>query len=288
MVLAFPASACDHVSQGQSSGTGGVVADAAAALTQWLSCVHKGIDSLDYYVWSQGKPVGRDSESGVSLVSLPEVSTASNSRITPSHEPAQFVFVQWTDPGISGRIADFDPNTNRLKCIVPVGNKRQPMNFVEKGASILIPATGVRVLRERRTQSALHQFQANQVPAVLVRLIDMLRAGQSKLLDGIDLVMDDDDGACFVCGQCDSVPECAGRDVRLAETETPQTSQLGPLALCPVCLMHSHRSCCEKVLAHCHSCVDQGLDMANWPSPGACKSSSDLPRALHDTGMQGA
>ncbi|CAE7792673.1 unnamed protein product [Symbiodinium sp. CCMP2592] len=260
---------------GQSGGTSGGVSDIASALTQWLSCVQKGVDSLDYYAWSQGKRPGQDQESGVSLVSLPEVSTESTSTNTPS----QFVFVQWTDPGIRGRIADFDPNTNRLKCIVPVGNKRTPMNFVEKGASILIPATGVRVLRERRTQSTLHHFQANQVPAVLLRMIDMLRAAQSKLMDDIDLVMDD--AVCFVCGQCDSVSDGVGSDVRLAETDPPRTSPSGPLALCPVCLLHSHRGCCDKVLAECHSRVDQGS--ASWPSP----SSSDLPRALRDTGVQG-
>ena len=125
----------------------------------------------------------------------------------------------------------------------------------------------------------MHQFQANQVPAVLLRLIDMLRATQSKLMDDIDLVMDD--AACFVCGQCDSMSDGAERDVRLAENEPPRTSQLGPLTLCPVCLLHTHRDCCDKVLAECHSCVDQGS--VSWPSP----SSSDLPRTLRDTGVQG-
>ena len=263
----------------------------ASALSEWLSSVQPGLASLDYYTSSQGKQPGENADSGVSLVALPETEThnddcpASSSSRAVLTGPSQFVFVQWTEPGVKGRIADYDETTNRVKCIVPVGAKRLPIDFTARGASILIPATCVRVLRERRVKSQLHDYQPNQVPAVLLRLMDMLRAGQSKLMDGINMTMGDSVPSCFVCARLDlDLP--GGNPSDTEDMSGDVDRQRNPCTLCPVCMLCSHSRCCDKIFAEFQSRVDHSL--ASWPYPSTCKAADNLPQILHDMSTRGA
>eukprot|EP00969_Alexandrium_andersonii_P032257 1408493-Alexandrium_andersonii.AAC.1 len=61
-------------------------------------------------------------------------------------EPPQVVFVQWVIAGSTGRVASLDAE-NRVKCIVPVGEARQPRTF--PGAATARPSIGVRMVRAR-------------------------------------------------------------------------------------------------------------------------------------------
>ena len=87
--------------------------------------------------------------------------------------------IQWTEAGRKGRVADVD-QSNYLKCIVAVGDKRVPLDL--SGAQILIPATGVRATRDKRRVREHSRIDPNRLPDILVRFMDMWRASQSAKL----------------------------------------------------------------------------------------------------------
>ena len=171
---------------------------------------------------------------------------------------AQIILFHWTIPGTQGRVADVDER-NYLKCIVPVGAKRFAVNIADLQANILIPATGVRMVREKRTVGLRQPDNLNRLPNTLVRLIKMLRSAQSYCCDSEPELVTDE--VCYVClrpadlqsGDLDKVSPSQGLQGTCRSSEhasddacEPHTTKV--LKLCPVCLLASHSSCCKRVL----------------------------------------
>lgn len=174
----------------------------------WTANFKEGIECLEYYFKAQQQKPGEDEHAGVSLIIHPETN--------------DLALVQWTIPGKLGRIADCDEN-HLIKCIVPVGPKRVPLDL--ENAQILIPATGAMMIRERRLKRNARADNLNRLPPILVRFMKMWRSSQHEGIDTIGEI-------CFVCGA-----EGGGS----AAPATPADSEF---MLCPLCLLCSHKRCC--------------------------------------------
>ena len=247
------------------------------------------MESLDYYAQAQDKLPGADLDSGVSVVALPPIAATG--------QEAQVVLVQWTIPGQEGRIADLDQN-DRIKCIVPVGSKRNPTNFASLGAEIIIPATGAKVLRERRFKANPNPFQKNLVQPVVLNLMKMLRICQSKLLDdavpsGLEALLPPGGGdPCFICRKGSDVDAAEGGEGPGSSSGSVATAQdygSGPVSLCPFCMTCSHASCCRTVL-HAGSIASQRSRLRarlmhyelEFPAPMHCTSLQLFPSLLRE------
>ena len=191
--------------------------------------------AVTYYCASQGSSPGE----GVSLVGIP--STGDEGSPTGFSD---FVLVQWTIPGKRGRIADVDEH-NFIKCIVPVGAKKEPLKLDELEAKIIIPRTGAYVIRERRNATLRSQANLNRLPDDLVRLLNILRAGQSNMEDS-DLESLD---VCFCCGhgELGDLAHHSALEVSGVMADVHPSSRC---TVCPFCLLCSHDECCKSLVSH--------------------------------------
>lgn len=176
---------------------------------------------------------------GVSLVAIP--STGDDGSPTGLSD---FVLIQWTIAAKRGRIADVDEH-NFIKCIVPVGSKREPLKLDELGAKIIIPQTGTYVIREKRVTNLRSQANLNRLPDDLVRLQNILRAGQSSAQDSHVESLD----VCFCCGRREL---CHISQNSALETPQVVLDDVRPstCTVCPFCLLCSHDECCENIESH--------------------------------------
>ena len=228
----------------------------------------RSLKSLKYYDAQKGKPPGQDEWSGVSLVQLPATQEGSLPRL---------VMLQWVIPGVSGRIADVDEN-HFLKSIVPVGPKRIPLKLEEVGAKIIVPATGVVLLREKRTAKLRTSSSLNLLPDDLIRLMDMWQAAEGKKL-GLETGMETDEN-CFICSK-----PCYTPDSGSAEQDIPAATSGDCFTLCPFCLLCSHHECLERVLAALPGrCETEGA----VPLPlNKDQSTTSFPELFQDSSRQG-
>lgn len=189
----------------------------------WLTSIRQSLKCLRFYHEAQNGTAG----DGLSLVQIPP----QNADETQS----QFVLIQWSVVPKRGRIADVDEH-NYVKCIVPVGRKKEPLKLDEMDARIIIPVTGAKVLRERRTSLLRSQANLNHLSDDMVRLLGILRAAQSHREDaglGTSVVE-----ICFLCKK--------GDDDDSIEVQ----AMVGSVTLCPLCLLGSHQRCRDKFHEH--------------------------------------
>ena len=152
--------------------------------------------------------------------------------------------IQWTEAGRAGRVADVDQN-NYLKCIVAVGDKRVPLDL--SGAQILIPATRVRVTRDKRRVREHSRVDPNRLPDVLVRFMDMWRGSQSAKLSQHEEPPMVGFANCFVCGGgCDSAFH--GLDDSCSTSSSSSAKRNQKLVGCSLCLMNYHQQCCDRLM----------------------------------------
>lgn len=147
--------------------------------------------SVQYYLVTKDLQPGRDDVPGRAAASVALLDVPAT-----AEQEAQIILFHWTIPGTQGRVADVDEH-NYLKCIVPVGAKRFAVNIADLQANILIPATGVRMVREKRTVGLRQPDNLNRLPDTLVRLMKMLRSAQSYCCDSEPELVTDE--VCYVC-----------------------------------------------------------------------------------------
>ena len=152
--------------------------------------------------------------------------------------------MQWTIPGTRGRIADVDEH-NFIKCIVPVGAKKEPLKLDELGAKIIIPQTGAYVVREKRNAKLRSQANLNRLPDDLVRLQNILRAGQSKMQDSDVETLD----VCFCCGHGE-LGDLAHHSAIEVSGVVDDVHPWSRCTVCPFCLLCSHDECCKNLVSH--------------------------------------
>lgn len=186
-----------------------------SAWNHWLANFNQSLASLQFYRAGSQQDPGKHESAGVSLIVLPETQ--------------DLAFIQWTIPGKAGRVADYDHH-NYLKCIVPVGKKRVPLDL--SNPTILIAATGVKVLRQKRRVREMVHSDPNHIPDALVRFMNMWRSADG-IHRGEETILVAD-STCFVCNAADIQVE--GDDC------VPR--------LCPMCLLCSHTRCCDRLLQH--------------------------------------
>lgn len=195
----------------------GVSVDALnGAWDLWTESVNQSIASLEFYKGHQSIAPGNDA--GVSLIVHPTT--------------RDLAFLQWTTPGSAGRVADVDHH-NYLKCIVPVGAKRVPLDV--STAQILIPATGVKVLREKRRAREMIRPDANRLPDPLVRFMKMRRCADSHRTDEGRLAAVAD-SPCFVCDE-----------IKRGDSEE------STLRVCALCLQCAHLHCLNQLAQHANT-----------------------------------
>ena len=189
------------------------------AHTKWGERVQASL-SLELLVKAQRDMPGQDERSGVSLVIHPQT--------------GDLAMFQWTIPGKEGRVADVDEN-NYLKCIVPVGSKRVPLK-IDDPLAILLPATGVRVLREKRLKRQFGGHDLNRLPDVLPRFMKIWRTAQSQSRGAV-IAQAEEDSCCYMCG-------CASESCYNISSSA-DSRMVGHLLLCPMCLQCYHPDCFE-------------------------------------------
>ena len=182
-----------------------------------------------------------------------------------------FVLLQWTIPGKRGRIADVDEH-NFIKCIVPVGAKKEPLKFDELGAKIIIPRTGAFVIREKRNAQLRSQANLNRLPDDLVRLQNILRASQSKKQDSDVETLD----VCFCCGhgELGDLAHHSAIEISGVMDDAHHSSRC---TVCPFCLLCSHDECCQNLVSHLNPDQkgDDDFDNDGDPArPASCSSFS--------------
>lgn len=184
---------------------------------QWNVNFEGSLRCFQYYLKAQTHKPG-EGPGGVSLIVHPHT--------------GDLACIQWAVTGKTGRVADVDDN-NYLKCIVPVGPKRVPLDLEE--AQILIPAAGAFALRERRTamEARRSKVDLNRLPDDLLRFMEMWRASNS-----LSPMAEN----CFICGAAElsACPTSVENEVGEELTQTQ-------LALCPMCLLCSHPQCCWQL-----------------------------------------
>ena len=218
---------------------------ARATCNQWLASMKESFNSLEMFCNAQKDKPGQDDRAGLSLVIHPTT--------------GDLAMMQWTITGKQGRIADVDEN-NYVKCIVPVGPKKVPLKIEPE--QILIPATGVKVLREKRRPKQFGKDDLNRLPDTLVRFMKMWRIARSQEQDGDGvgtLMPTEDNNNCFVCGHSGMAP-CGSED---AQDHDDGNNGTDPdptrIMMCPVCLLCSHPACCKETLKICNDRHD-GLE----------------------------
>lgn len=155
---------------------------------------------------------------GVALVSWTSSSSAST----------QVEFIQWTEPGIKGRIADLDED-GCLKPIVAVGQKRIPIDFrgVALNTRIVWQDTFVKPVRaawkKNQSQGKMHSH--------LIKLREMWSLAANPCQRRSET-----HSRCFICSQIKS----------------PQLPD-HPSLRCSLCLLVSHESCLSVVASSLHS-----------------------------------
>ena len=223
-------SECEPCAGGMES-TADADAELGVMLSLWAKSLEFSIESLksQKIASSQQKCGGR--QAGVSIVELP-CSEGQGPRV---------VLVEWTDPGKCGRIVDMDAEDNLIP-VVCVGSKRKPTNFAAMAATVLVPATGVTYTRDKRSG----QFAVkNKLPANWKRVIDIFRSVHSKLFDsGLQCFQNSD--CVDVCDLC-NLQELPGQH----EAQSDENPNLP--ALCPLCLLHMHDCCSQRVLGFIRS-----------------------------------
>lgn len=171
---------------------------------------------------------------GVSLVSFTD-STTGCTRVE---------FMNWKDVGESGRAAPLDEE-NCLKCVPAVGANKHPIVLRDVGGEIQWRNTGVRVVKARWKRNQMQSL----IPDSLMRLQEMLRMSvQADTSTGY---------TCFVCGR-----------------EETRTLPLEKAIKCCLCLLPSHRSCCQD--------IQLSLDQTRAQMAATTGSSgSSIPVLLH-------
>ncbi len=235
----------------------GVSVDALnAAWYLWTESVNQSLASLEFYKARQSIAPAENEAAGVSLIVHPT-----------THDLA---FIQWTTPGRAGRVADVDHN-NYLKCIVPVGAKRIPLDL--SNANILIPATGVKVLREKRRVREMIRPDANRLPDPLVRFMKMWRCADSHRTDEGRLAAVAD-SPCFVCDE-----------IRLESVDSEEST----LRVCALCLQCAHLHCLNQLAQHANTVSKEfprplGHDTEQHPFPESLWSSDRQDWGSYGTG----
>ena len=264
-----------------------MIREAAAV---WCSEVTDSLASLAFHQHAQDKPPGADGS--VSLVFLP----VADDRI------ADLTFFQWTQPGLEGRIADVTDD-NFLKCIVPVGKKRTPISIQRVHGEIVIPQTGVRMVKDKQLANLKSRFLANKIPDVLCRFMRMWRMArnmqeQAQVAQAEMMLMSESD-VCYICSQgpgssglsqsdqMSAKPGEIGADV--ADDDPARSVMEGgarelSLRVCPICLLCSHESCAAKLREalfepHPPTCSGDPHDLHELPSL-LPKPDSVLPAAF--------
>ena len=236
-------------------GTGGRPTHAmlVEASKLWATEAELGLGSTDFYWFSQTKDPGH--EACVSLCFLPAEDQVSSS---------SFCFLQWTKPGLEGRVADVTTD-GFLKCVVPVGKKRVPLNLQQLGGHIILPWTNAKIVKDKQFahSSARSKNNPNKIPEEVQRVVRMCRVAESRLQDprGADTFLAGSD-VCFICSFGDQRPEpehdvdtCADAE---EDSDNASNNDLGPLTACPICLLSSHNACARK-LRECMQQQDRGL-----------------------------
>ena len=194
----------------------------------WAAETARGLESISFYWLSQSKDPGHDG--CVSLCCLPAADEASSS---------SFVFLQWTKPGLEGRVADVTSDMY-LKCIVPVGNKRVPLNLQQMGGHIILPWTSAKIVKDRQfANSSLRGRQhPNKLPEQVQRLVQMCRVAESRQQEdprGADTFLVGSD-TCFICS-CGEQSQEHDLDRGAVTDDHMEPNDPGPLRACPVCLL---------------------------------------------------
>ena len=199
----------------------------------WLSEAQQSLACVQFYMDSQAKTPGQDG--CVSLVALPGTTQE-------EHEErlASLVYIQWTDPGVKGRVADVTAD-NRLKCIVPVGKKRIPLDIAALRGEILLPSAGAKIVKDKQYAQARHLHHPSQVPDEVLRFIRMWQTSQHRGADSdmnisAQVLLADTADTCFVCSG------------GVQESDADSDADAGlQLSVCPFCLLCSHASCAQRL-----------------------------------------
>lgn len=135
--------------------------------------------------------------------------------------------LHWYIVGDSGRVADLD-DRNAVKAIVPVGSKRFPLSFNDMSMSMILPRTGVSLVKEKRKDRPVLP------PAVLriMKLWDMSLSFRHGVTAGHIAPRD----ACDFCQN----------NAHITSSNNSNDSQ-GDCKVCPCCLMTGHASCFRAV-----------------------------------------
>ena len=237
------------------------------AFRQWNTHLQEGLAAMSMYrerCLQGGAPGG---DRSVSLVSLPS---------TEPQSCSQLLFIQWTDAGVKGRVADMSDD-HFLKCIVPVGKKRHPLDFQQMGGRIIIPQTGVKLIKDKQFARVKNRLMPNHVPDEMIHFMRMWRTAQSKEHDsGLETLLGD---GCYICGCTPPEPQ----DLNVDDVEEQSASHGVPqhvdltLSICPFCLLSSHQSCIEKLSHWLQQHHSAALPPAAAASSSSMQASSSSP-----------
>ena len=236
------------------------------ALVAWREQIEEGLAAMVFFRRSQGDRPGADGS--VSLVAWPREPDA-----------PELVFVQWAsgDQGVRGRVADVTDD-NHLKCIVPVGRKKIPVDFATAGSEILIPQTGVRMVKDKQFAAMRSRANPNKIPDLLLHFMRMWRTAECMRRDQrAELSLGE---ACFVC------KFGSGTDADGAQVEGGQEQEQNELSVCPFCLLTCHDVCASKLACE----FAQQCDSFSFGASGASASNHSPTVAAHqlDKGLLAA
>ena len=260
------------------------------AAQTWSAESQLAVKSLEFYSSSQTMQPGH--EGCVSLVSMPLCEGSGESRL---------VYFQWTVPGQQGRIADVTEDYF-LKCIVPVGKKKTPLNLETVNGSIILPSTGARIVKDKQLAQLKSRFIANKIPEPVQRFERMWKVAerqrQGTARSDPDLFVLADADTCFVClqGKADNtnvsnvVDEDDGGDSD-PDVEHDNVDEDKQLSVCHFCLLCSHTHCAQQLVDAFHSdtvcgnswrslelsqslreSIPDHLSLRDRPGPGLCGS----------------
>ena len=181
---------------------------------EWACAHEKGVQLL----LSQTEHTGTHESgfsSSVSLVSFKDVGDSSRRNVA---------WVQWTAPGVTGRVAELD-SSNCLKAIVPVRENRKPIDFRCLDMTILWQDTGVRNVKAQWKRNQ----EQNRMPEHLIRLKDMWSLAE----DSNKRLYDAEGGhwGCFIC-------------TAIASPQLPEQQAMR----CSLCLLPSHKCCMHSLM----------------------------------------
>ena len=216
------------------------------AAQTWSAESQLALKSLEFYSSSQKLQPGH--EGCVSLVSMPSCEG--------SGESSRLVYFQWTVPGQQGRIADVTEDYF-LKCIVPVGKKRTPLNLETMNGSIVLPSAGARIVRDKQLAQLKSRFNPNKIPESVQRFERMWKVAerqrQGAARSDEDMFALADADTCFVClqGKAGNTEEDGGDGGDLdpddaVEDENVDTDE--QLSVCHFCLLCSHTRCAQQLV----------------------------------------